>query len=258
MSTAETSPPPIQEPKKSPQDASKALTDAERADLTKKLSNPLDFPPEFRTWLEGFIETALPTSKSFQALAANYAFPVGFQRWIPEDLSAHTGEYVWTDSNTGIQFLYANGAAVSQTTYADLYAAWGASKWKADSGGNFYLPDTLGRSIWTCGTNAATDLGDNDGVIESSRQPKHTHSLSGSTGSGGVTHTHDDNTAGGSQAQAYSSGTVITAGNSGLTQTGAPTAYLHTHTLSSGSAGSGMSGSDAVAHIVLGSIVFRF
>ena len=42
-------------------------------------------------------------------------------------------------------WLVCDGSAVSQTTYADLYAVLGASAYGTDSGGNFFLPDLRGR-----------------------------------------------------------------------------------------------------------------
>lgn len=235
-----------QEPKKSPQDASQILNDTERATMQRYLANPLDFPPEFRSWLEGFMETAIPSSASFTALATSLAFPVGRFSIAPEDLTANTSEYVWTDSITGLQFLYCNGAAVSQTTYASLYAAWGASKWLADSGSNFYLPDCRGRSLWFCGTNGACDLGDNDGVTEANRQPKHTHTDSLTL----PNHIHGPS----GIVQPGGGGDIPAGSGYGQGNTGNPT----TNPSIDGSVGSGMSGSDAVAHYFIGSLVVRF
>lgn len=241
----------------------------------EKPVNPLNLSGPDKSWLEDFIITTLPTNSAFQVLAQKMAYPVGFPRLIMEDLTANTSEYVWTDPVTGLGYLYCNGAAVSQTTYADLYAQWGASKWAADSGGNFYLPDTRGRSLFLCGTNSATDLGDNDGVTESSRQPKHTHTVTIATASagtpagtvsitdpghahtvsigansGGGTRVKDDNAAE-TRTQATSSNTT------GISATFSGSA-LSSHGHSGSTAGSGMSGSDAVAHIVIGSLVVRF
>jgi microcystin-dependent protein len=47
-----------------------------------------------------------------------------------------------------------DGTAVSQATYADLYALFGASRWGGDAGGNFALPNfkrrvTVGRDPCT-------------------------------------------------------------------------------------------------------------
>src|ERR1700681_140428 len=39
------------------------------------------------------------------------------------------------------------GQAISQTTYATLYAVVGANAFAPDSGGNFFLPDLRGRFI---------------------------------------------------------------------------------------------------------------
>lgn len=234
-----------QEPKKSPQDASKTLTDAERAVMQKQLSNPLDFPPEFRTWLEGFIETALPTSASFQALAAAYAWPVGDFRIVPEDLSANTGAYVWTDSDTGLQGLYCNGAAVSQTTYADLYARWGASKYAADSGGNFTLPDTRGRSLFFTGTHADQDIGDSDGITLASRTPNHTHT--------GPSHTHS-----GSSLTATPSYTSYDPRSGTVTSDKVVKDDLSISIGgSTGSGGTGNTGSSTVPYFHIGSLVVR-
>lgn len=232
-----------QEPKKSPQNANQILTDADRALQARLFANPLDFPPEFRTWLEGFLETAIPTSLAVTSTIASLAFPVGYFRIIPEDLSANASEYVWTDDDTGLEFLYCNGAAVSQTTYADLYAKWGASKYAADSGGNFTLPDSRGRSLWFCGTNAACDLGDNDGVTEASRQVKHVHTDSLSASGTFVTSLNIT-----SDSQFVEGATSFV--KSITTNTSSPGI--------SGSVGSGMSGSDAVAHYFIGSLVVRF
>jgi microcystin-dependent protein len=51
--------------------------------------------------------------------------------------------YAGTSAPTG--WLLCAGQAVSQSTYADLYAAVGANAYGTDSGGNFSLPDLRGR-----------------------------------------------------------------------------------------------------------------
>lgn len=223
------------------------LTDQQKQLSDAILGNPLEYPDGFNAYLEQFILLRIPTNPAFQILAQKMAYPVGFPRLVMEDLTANTSEYVWTDPVTGLGYLYCNGAAVSQTTYADLYAQWGASKWAADSGGNFYLPDTRGRSLFLCGTNSATDLGDNDGVTESSRQPKHTHTDSLTL----PNHIHGPS----GIVQTGGGGGDIPAGSGyGQGNTGNPT----TNPSIDGSVGSGMSGSDAIAHIVIGSLVVRF
>jgi microcystin-dependent protein len=235
------------------------------------------WPPETKSYLEDFISTVLPTSAAFQVLAQKMAYPIGVTpRVVMEDLTANTGEYVWQDPVTGLGYLYCNGAAVSKTTYADLYAVWGASKWAADVGATFILPDTRGRSLFLAGTNANATIADTDGVTESSRQPKHTHTVSGAPGVGtlGVSdsgHTHGagsyalsgsyvisgalSNTSGGGNAMDYQTNPAVggtsASATTGVTISGAPS-------VGSLAAGSGMSGSDAVAHIVIGSLVIRY
>ena len=90
-------------------------------------------------------------------------------------------------------WLLCNGAAVSQTTYASLYAVVGANAFGSDGGGNFYLPDLRGRVVagvdfnnsdtsrlYTANNSAAT----RGQVIGDYRLQEHTHTYSGTTGSG--------------------------------------------------------------------------
>lgn len=258
------------------------------------LADPLSYGETFNAFLEQFVRVRIPTAASLQTqintLAAAIAQPVGSSLFLTGvDLTANTGEYVYTHPSTGLTYLYANGATVSQTTYADLFAWFGGHIWAADPGsGNFVLPDTRSRSLWMAGTNAATDVGDNDGVTESSRQPKHEHTSSSLTVTGAPTagslatgnesaHTHGAGSytnphMGADTAKADpGAGAVIgvtgTIGTEAITGTSAA-GSAHNHTVTGapglgtldvgGTAGSGMSGSDAVAHIVIGSLVVRF
>lgn len=262
------------------------------------LADPLSYGETFNSFLEQFVRVRIPTPASLSTQIAAIAQPVGSPLFLTGvDLTANTSEYVYTHPSTGLTYLYANGATVSQTTYADLFAWFGGHIWAADPGsGNFVLPDTRGRSLWTAGTNSATDIGDNDGVTESSRQPKHTHSdsLAGDShthGSGGLSvtgapgvgslalpnHVHTERVwtgVGGGTVSTQSVGSngaeqdSINTGNPTTLPaiSGAPSAGTldvggstdgGTVTIS-GSVGSGMSGSDAVAHIVIGSLVIRF
>lgn len=125
----------------------------------------VSWPPATKSYLEEFVRTLQPTQAFLEAMVARIAWPVGQPRLIFEDLTAETGEYVWTDPITGLKGLYLNGVAggVSQVTYAALYAAWGPNKWGADPGSNFLLPDTRGRELVLCGTHVDCDLGDTFG-----------------------------------------------------------------------------------------------
>lgn len=69
--------------------------------------------------------------------------PVGNPYGIPlGGMMPYTGN---TTPNSA--FAIPIGQAISQTTYATLYALYGASKYGADSGGNFLLPDLRGRFV---------------------------------------------------------------------------------------------------------------
>ncbi len=94
-------------------------------------------------------------------------------------------------------WLLCNGAAVSQTTYASLYAVVGANAFGSDGGGNFYLPDLRGRVVagvdfnnsdtsrlYTANNSAAT----RGQVIGDYRLQGHTHTWS--TTGGGHEHTY--------------------------------------------------------------------
>jgi microcystin-dependent protein len=56
-------------------------------------------------------------------------------------------------------WLLCAGQAVSQSTYADLYAVVGANAFGTDGGGNFYLPDLRGRVVAGIDNMGGTDAG---------------------------------------------------------------------------------------------------
>jgi microcystin-dependent protein len=150
------------------------LSGAERDLATRLAENPMDlFQGKSLGWLEDFIRITVDSSSSGSG-GNGAVLPVGFSAVIQKDLTAETAEYVYTDLDGG-RWLYCNGVAVSQTTYSDLYAFYGANAFGTDSGGNFFLPDARGRSLFLTGTNVAAELGDSDGVAEASRTAKHSH-----------------------------------------------------------------------------------
>ncbi|MDE2001480.1 MAG: tail fiber protein [Patescibacteria group bacterium] len=87
----------------------------------------------------------------------------------------------------------ANGAAVSRTTYANLYAAIGTSFGSGDGSSTFNLPDLRGEFIrgWNHGASTDPDAasrttsasggatGDNVGSYQADELKSHTHSLNG-------------------------------------------------------------------------------
>jgi microcystin-dependent protein len=107
-----------------------------------------------------------------------------------------------TAPNSAFALLY--GQAISQSTYATLYALVGPNAFAPDSGGNFFLPDLRGRAIFgqdnmggsAAGRIAATFNGAIKGAaggaetqtLTQAQLPAHTHS--GTTGTESATHTH--------------------------------------------------------------------
>jgi microcystin-dependent protein len=51
----------------------------------------------------------------------------------------------WGATTPNSSFAFPSGQQISQTTYASLYALFGANKYGTDSGGMFFLPDKRGR-----------------------------------------------------------------------------------------------------------------
>lgn len=142
------------------------------------------------------------------------AVPIGAIVWHAAD-SAPTG------------FLKANGASLSTTTYAALFAVIGYTF--GGSGGSFNLPDLRGEFLRGWDDSRGVDSGRSFGSAQSDDFESHTHT--GSTASGGAhTHTHV-NTGGGAQG---SPGTadVFSAIPATTSNAGA-----HTHTMSLNSTG---------------------
>jgi hypothetical protein len=256
------------------------LTSKER-DLAQRLAeNPMDmFQGKSLAWLEDFIRITVGGGGGGAGGGNTAVLPVGFSAVIQKDLTAETAEYVYTDSDGG-EWLYCNGVAVSQTTYADLYAFYGANAFGTDSGGNFFLPDARGRAMFLTGTHTNADLGDNDGVAVASRQAKHAHtngvtissdSAGTPAGTVGITdpgHAHTiqmggdvSNPAGDAQGYADNAlgnmANVVNSNTTGITAAFTGSALsAHTHT-AGGAIGTGTTG-DAPAHLFIGSLLVRF
>jgi microcystin-dependent protein len=247
------------------------LTSKER-DLAQRLAeNPMDmFQGKSLAWLEDFIRITVGGGGGGAGGGNTAVLPVGFSAVIQKDLTAENAEYVYTDSDGG-EWLYCNGVAVSQTTYADLYAFYGANAFGTDSGGNFFLPDARGRAMFLTGTHTNADLGDNDGVAVASRQAKHAHTngatITGTPGGtfASSTHTHDSGTykvptndtadSGVARAAFTTSGDQDVTGSSGTpSATSSPTAG---DLAVGGTIGTGTTG-DAPAHLFIGSLLVRF
>jgi microcystin-dependent protein len=78
-------------------------------------------------------------------------------------------------------YLLCDAASYATATYTALHGVIGYTF--GGSGANFNVPDLRGRAPYGRGTHADVDaLGESDGLAQSSRTPKHTHSI-GSDGS---------------------------------------------------------------------------
>ena len=174
--------------------------------------------------------------------------------------------YYGTSEPTG--WLWANGQAVSRTTYAALFTAISTTHGVGDGSTTFNVPNykdrmDIGRATMGSTTDAAiidslldtTTLGatyDGEGAIDTitltaTELPVHTHTFTGSsasTSSGGGAHTHDDGS--------YSTDTYNHShsyGNAGGTSTvarGSGSNFTYAN------ASSGTTGSDSHSHGVTG------
>lgn len=161
----------------------------------------------------------------------------------------------WGNATPPTGWLLCDGAAVSQATYADLYAAIGLG-YGNPGGGNFNLPDLRGRSPVGKGTHADMSvLGYNEGSALADRRPKHPHSGTLSTsGDGGHGHSLSGTSSTGSHSHSLtgsSGSTVAPAGsdNSVGSSSGQSTSGSggHSHSMdTSGAAGHTHSVSGAI------------
>jgi microcystin-dependent protein len=146
-------------------------------------------------------------------------------------------------------WLLCAGQAVSQSTYADLYAVVGANAFGTDSGGNFYLPDLRGRVVAGIDNMGGIDAGrlslsNTMGAAGGAETlPAHTHT--GTTTTVG-NHTHGYYQQPGYTAS-YSAGSGIPrAYDNNAASGGYPTATdaagSHNHTFTTDSTGTGTHG----------------
>lgn len=88
-------------------------------------------------------------------------------------------------------FLLCDGAAVSRTTYAALFARIGSGYGAGDGSSTFNLPDLRGRVPVGKGTHVDVDaLADSDGLAVGSRRPKHSHTVNSHNHGSAGAHTH--------------------------------------------------------------------
>lgn len=127
---------------------------------------------------------------------------------LRDDLISGSGAYafipigtvmVWADDNPPSNFLKLNGAAISRTVHAALFAKWGIRYGAGNGSTTFNLPNVGGRALIGAGNGAGLTprgVGDAGGAekhkLTESEMPSHGHNFSGSTSSAGE-HSHGVN-----------------------------------------------------------------
>lgn len=155
-------------------------------------------------------------------------------------------------------WLICDGSAVSQTTYASLYAVVGSTYNTGGEGaGNFRLPNIKGRVI------VGLDASDSDFNVLGETDGAKTHTL---TTAEMPSHNHTGSISGGSHSHSMSTGAALTlgAGNSLFANSGNPpvtsagntgTSASHSHTLSINNEGSGGAHNNLQPYIALNWII---
>jgi microcystin-dependent protein len=132
----------------------------------------------------------------------------------PYNIPLGSGIEYWGSAVPNSAFVFPVGQQISQSTYASLYALFGANAYGADGGGLFYLPDKRER-VSVMKTSSASRLtssyfggnstvlgavgGSESHTLTTAQLASHTHS--GTTATETQTHTHDmSHTTGGQSA----------------------------------------------------------
>jgi microcystin-dependent protein len=137
-------------------------------------------------------------------------------------------------------WLKANGAAVSRTTYAALFAAIGTVFGAGDGSTTFNVPDLRGQFIRGWSDGHTVDSGRTIGSSQTSQNLAHAHS--GSTAASAGAHTHPGSSAASNGAHAHTGGAAVVGSGSvpggsddklGTGNTGSAGAHTHTLTIAS-------------------------
>lgn len=106
-------------------------------------------------------------------------------------------------------YIKANGAAVSRTTFADLFAAIGTNFGNGNGSTTFNVPDLRGEFIRGVSDGRSLDSGRAFGSVQGSAFGQHNHGLSGSISSSSAgSHGHSGGTGGGG-SHSHSKGATI-------------------------------------------------
>ena len=103
--------------------------------------------------------------------------------WVSNSIansSVSAGTVIYHAANTPpTNFIKANGAAISRTTYADLFAAIGTTFGSGDGSSTFNVPDLRGEFPRGWDDSRGVDSGRSFGSAQSDQMESHSHSFTG-------------------------------------------------------------------------------
>ena len=127
----------------------------------------------------------VPTAKLGGSGADNTKFLRGDQTWaVPSSAGVPVGSMmIWGNATPPAGWFLCNGSAISEATYADLFAVIGHTFGGDPGGGNFNLPDLRQKfPLGKAASGTGSTLGETGGAIDHAHtQPSHTHGLSSHT-----------------------------------------------------------------------------
>jgi len=168
----------------------------------------------------------------------------------------------WVTNTAPTNWLFADGTAISRTTYSTLFAVIGTTYGAGNGSTTFNLPNLSGRvpvgkNAGTFATLAATG-GAESVSLDSNNLPAHTHSFSATTSTDG-SHTHAPNSGYSWLMSNRTAGTANGSGSAALTDystsTGAAGSHAHTVSGTTGSSGAGTAHNNLQPYIVLNYII---
>jgi microcystin-dependent protein len=119
------------------------------------------------------LSTPPPSWASIKNKPANFDVQPGFVEFFATN-TAPTG------------WLKANGAAISRSTYAALFAAIGTTYGAGDGSTTFNVPDLRGEFVRSLDDGRGVDSGRGIGTAQSHQMQTHTHNVNSGGGGSGV------------------------------------------------------------------------
>jgi microcystin-dependent protein len=102
--------------------------------------------------------------------------------WAAAGGGVPAGSVIYHAANTPpTDFIKANGAAISRTTYSDLFTAIGTTFGVGDGSSTFNVPDLRGEFMRGWDDSRGIDSGRSFGSAQADEFESHTHSLTGNT-----------------------------------------------------------------------------